>query len=461
MALRYLQNPCFSLSPVTNSNFSGTRDWRSFTRSSRIRSRFPPASLKGHLIVSCRFGLLAPLVGASTGYSMNNTEFGPNSASAPLLRRDFLRNTMLLAAPAMLVGMGVPLSAAAAVYDPPSRARGGANRNVRDYGAVGNGVHDDTSAIQAAINSLPSTGGTVFVPAGTYLVDAVRSVKLRSQMHFQLDPNAKLVAKPTSSDSYNVVFADVAHDVEISGGQIIGERHQHRGTGGEGGHCIRIRGCERVTVRDIRLSDGWGDGITVGPRPNFRKPFTYSKDVAIANIICTGNRRNGLSIGNVIGIKVYDSEFNDTNGTSPQCGIDVEPSPDVDGSGHCDDVHLENCRMSGNAAYGMNVWKNAFNLVVTNCTIESNKTCGLVTRGLKSSSITGNIIRKNMSTGLFIQVDTGDLAISGNTFYDNYLKQGNVARTPFKMTGTSKKVKKDLIVGDGTSNVRVGSNTYK
>jgi len=392
---------------------------------------------------------------------MNDTEFGRNSASAPLLRRDFLRNTMLLAAPAMLVGMGVPLSAAAAVYDPPSRARGGANRSVRDYGAVGNGIHDDTSAIQAAINSLPSTGGTVFVPAGTYLVDAVRSVKLRSQMHLKLDPGAKLVAKPTSSESYNVVFADVAHDVEISGGQIIGERHQHKGTVGEGGHCIRIRGCERVTVRDIRLSDGWGDGITVGPRPNRRKRFTYSQDVAIANIICDGNRRNGLSIGNVIGIKVYDCEFNNTNGTAPQCGIDVEPSPDFDGSGHCDDVHIENCRMSGNGAYGMNVWKNTSNLVITKNTIEGNKTCGLVTRGMTSSSITGNTIRKNMSTGLFIQIDTGDLGISGNTFYDNYLKQGNVARTAFSMTGTSTKIQKDLIVGKGTTNIRVGSNTYK
>ena len=281
-------------------------------------------------------------------------------------------------------------------------------------------------------------------------------MKLRSQMHLKLDPGAKLVAKPTSSESYNVVFADVAHDVEISGGQIIGERHQHKGTVGEGGHCIRIRGCERVTVRDIRLSDGWGDGITVGPRPNRRKRFTYSQDVAIANIICDGNRRNGLSIGNVIGIKVYDCEFNNTNGTAPQCGIDVEPSPDFDGSGHCDDVHIENCRMSGNGAYGMNVWKNTSNLVITKNTIEGNKTCGLVTRGMTSSSITGNTIRKNM----FIQIDSKNVVISGNTSFRNYLKQTVVARTAFWLTGTATKIKKDLIVGTGTSGIQVGSNLY-
>lgn len=42
--------------------------------------------------------------------------------------------------------------------------------NVRSFGAVGNGVADDTAEIQAAIAALPSSGGTVYFPPGTYLV---------------------------------------------------------------------------------------------------------------------------------------------------------------------------------------------------------------------------------------------------------------------------------------------------
>lgn len=44
--------------------------------------------------------------------------------------------------------------------------------NVKDpqFGAVGDGVADDTAAIQAAIAALPSTGGIVNFPAGTYKV---------------------------------------------------------------------------------------------------------------------------------------------------------------------------------------------------------------------------------------------------------------------------------------------------
>lgn len=46
----------------------------------------------------------------------------------------------------------------------------GACVNVRDFGAVGDGVANDTAAIQAAIDSLSATGGTIYFPQGTYLI---------------------------------------------------------------------------------------------------------------------------------------------------------------------------------------------------------------------------------------------------------------------------------------------------
>ena len=73
----------------------------------------------------------------------------------------------------------------------------------------------------------------------------------------------------------------------------------------------------RVTIRDVHCSRGWGDGISVGPKPRYKQRFIYSQDVVVANVVCTGNRRNGLSITNVIGMKVFDSEFSDTRGTTP------------------------------------------------------------------------------------------------------------------------------------------------
>ncbi|MBO5415956.1 MAG: InlB B-repeat-containing protein [Clostridia bacterium] len=44
--------------------------------------------------------------------------------------------------------------------------------NVRFMGAYGNGLRNDTEAIQSAIDSLPN-GGTVYIPAGTYDIDKI------------------------------------------------------------------------------------------------------------------------------------------------------------------------------------------------------------------------------------------------------------------------------------------------
>lgn len=42
--------------------------------------------------------------------------------------------------------------------------------NVREYGAVGDGVTDDRAACQAAITAIGSSGGTVLFPPGNYLI---------------------------------------------------------------------------------------------------------------------------------------------------------------------------------------------------------------------------------------------------------------------------------------------------
>ena len=64
--------------------------------------------------------------------------------------------------------------------------------DVRQFGAVGDGVHDDTVAIQAAINFLPA-GSRIYFPAGTYLS---RPLSLKSHLTLEVSENATLLGHP-------------------------------------------------------------------------------------------------------------------------------------------------------------------------------------------------------------------------------------------------------------------------
>jgi hypothetical protein len=50
--------------------------------------------------------------------------------------------------------------------------------SVKDFGAVGDGTTNDTSAIQAAINSCLTTGSALYVPAGSYLLTSQINIPL-------------------------------------------------------------------------------------------------------------------------------------------------------------------------------------------------------------------------------------------------------------------------------------------
>src|SRR5271170_6597000 len=64
--------------------------------------------------------------------------------------------------------------------------------NVRQYGALGDGKAIDTPAINRAIDvAAAQGGGTVRVPAGTYLC---YSIRLQSHITLHLDPGAIILA---------------------------------------------------------------------------------------------------------------------------------------------------------------------------------------------------------------------------------------------------------------------------
>ncbi|MDI9238256.1 right-handed parallel beta-helix repeat-containing protein [Lysobacter sp. LF1] len=378
--------------------------------------------------------------------------------AAAMPRRQLIQKSLILAAPAVLGfgGIGKVFAAAgattSATYTPIARARGADIVSVRDHGAAGNGSNDDTAAFQAAIDALPATGGTVTVPAGDYVLDPTVNVRLRSKMHLQLAEGARLLAKRNSAERAYVLMVFKVSDVEISGGQIIGDRDTHLGTTGEWGHGIMIRGASRVTVRDMHISNCWGDGVSIGGAMVTGAPTIPSTDVVIANIVSTNNRRQGLTIGCSTNVKVYDSEFSYSNGIAPQCGIDIEP--DSNDSRTTDTVHIQNCLLRYNKGNGILSYKRVKGVTVKNCTLEYNGGYGLLTVGANSGYIAQNRFQHNYLYGVMFSAATLSYQASGNVFKNNHtrLHGVNTATTPYvTMTG--------LVAGNNGNGAHIAAST--
>lgn len=72
--------------------------------------------------------------------------------------------------------------------------------NVKIKGAKGDGVTDDSVAIQAAIDSIKNTGGTIYFPAGSYLVNQPLNVtNIRNSLIFAGQNSASTIIGNTSS----------------------------------------------------------------------------------------------------------------------------------------------------------------------------------------------------------------------------------------------------------------------
>lgn len=85
--------------------------------------------------------------------------------------------------------------------------------NVKKFGAVGDGVADDTLAIQAAIDSLPTAGGAVYLPTGTYVI--TDAIELRSALKvFGDGPSATVIWQQTGVENglqgTDILFCEIA-----------------------------------------------------------------------------------------------------------------------------------------------------------------------------------------------------------------------------------------------------------
>jgi len=145
--------------------------------------------------------------------------------------------------------------------------------NIKNYGAVGDNVTDNTKAIQEAINAAGiAGGGKVIIPAGEYLCGPFQ---FTNNLNLQIDSAAILRMLPIdkypggTTEGLNFISGSKLHDIAISGkGMIDGQGSPWwpfaKTEGAKRPRMIAFRDCDRVLIEQVKMINSPKFHITVG-----------------------------------------------------------------------------------------------------------------------------------------------------------------------------------------------------
>jgi hypothetical protein len=130
--------------------------------------------------------------------------------------------------------------------------------NVRSFGAAGDGQTNDTAAIQAAINAVPTAGGAVYFPTGQYRVNA--PLVLRSNLVLTGDGDGPSLIQQVGADQ------DLLTGTALN--KIVIEKLYLVGTGAGTGSGVNLAkggndAVPYVSMRDVTVESFGLDGIAV------------------------------------------------------------------------------------------------------------------------------------------------------------------------------------------------------
>ncbi len=286
--------------------------------------------------------------------------------------------------------------------------------NVQDKGAKGNGSANDTAAIQAAVDQVAGTGGTVYVPNGTYMVDASKRIFVKSNMTFRMASGATLKVIPNSLTNSTVLRVMDIANVNIIGGTIQGDTNSHSSSSENYGHLIGVYNADNIVVEGVTLKEAAGDGVYVG--------LNASK-VAVCSIVADNNGRHGLTVTSGDGVVIKNSVFKNGKKLRYSLGVDIEPNQ----GGYINNVKITNSQFLNNYGGGMAAgYPYASGGGVTNLVIDGNTMAdngkiggaayaGIILSNQNGCKILNNTVRNNVQDGITLYNKTRNCTVSGNT----------------------------------------------
>ena len=132
------------------------------------------------------------------------------------------RSIVFIALFIVLSGVIMPVPGNAAAV---ASAAGSAELNVKNYGAVGDGSTDDTSAVQRALDEAAGRGGRVYFPAGTYKVNPEKTLIIEGNTTIIGDGASSVIQASNRSFGWEMMRATGSHiaisDIALDGNMAV------------------------------------------------------------------------------------------------------------------------------------------------------------------------------------------------------------------------------------------------
>jgi len=306
--------------------------------------------------------------------------------------------------------------------------------SVKDFGAVGDGVTDATTGIQAAIDAVNAAGGGIVkIPTGVFRV--TQALILYSDISIIGDGKASALHLVTTARTGLL--------------QAIG---------------TQIAPLSRITIRDLSLV---GDAVFSGGTPSVINgggiDFQFTDDCVIDAVWVSGFSDGGIAFinGNYNCISNCRVRYTAQNISFTANTIDVYGN--VMTNNVCTDTGTYNgLHLEGSFGAGLGDGK-VFGTVIANNVVHTIRECGInielapntvcsgntviaagyagtaVNMGIKlfgsyQSSVVGNIVKDATGYGIVIGADSGNSTISGNTTINN--TNGSLLLTDNSTTAT-------------------------
>jgi len=304
--------------------------------------------------------------------------------------------------------------------------------SVKDYGAVGNGVANDTTAIQNTISAVgASGGGAVYFPAGTYKITSKLTINDNAVFLVGAGRQASILAPAAMATDH--IYFNAVSDGGLSNMAIIPSAAQTGTTASINiynshnvvldnflifGNCQTGVLCDGgvdqflTTVSNFEISNCAINGIQVGTAANF------AQDTLITGGITAGCY-DGILLVHCSGVYVTNCDLL----SSTNAGLATFPATSkyvtaclftgvladsttvgsgfafADNGGKVTDINMVNCWAASNKLHGVICGAQCDGILISGSRIINNQQNGIFLQGGRNYTITGNQIGMNSMQG--------------------------------------------------------------